>query len=360
MVNKNLAFDKIEDTLHMMEKRKNDHIQICKTQNVESDGEAFQNYRFIPESLPEMNFESLSLEQTFLGQKFSMPILMTGMTGGVKHGQQINEALALAAQKYSIPMGLGSQKMMLKDMSLKPLFDVHKVAPNVFLIGNIGASSFNYGVTLKDLNRLIEECSLNAVALHLNALQECIQPEGERNFSNLLKHIEQAAKSISVPLMVKEVGSGMSAKTFRRLVDAGVSAVDVGGKGGTSWAVIEGMRAQPEDRRLGELFRNWGLATDESLVACAQSKLKHQDKVELVATGGIRNGLQVAKAIALGATMVGVGLPLFRAAVNPAPGETALEAVEKELNFYKKSLFISLFCTGAKGLNDLNCHLESN
>lgn len=341
-----------------MEKRKNDHILICKNNEVESKGEPFQNYSFNPEALPEIDFDDINIEQVFLDQVFAMPILITGMTGGVEYGMQINEALALAAQNFSIPMGLGSQKIFLKNSTLKPMFDVHKIAPHVFLIGNIGAVSFNYGVTLDDIRRLVDEFSLNAFALHLNALQECIQPEGERNFSSLLNVIEKLAKVLPIPLMVKEVGSGMSSTTFRRLVDVGVRAVDVGGKGGTSWSAIEGMRSDKLGRRLGELFRNWGLSTDESLIACAQERLKKRDKVDLVATGGIRDGLQVAKGIGLGATMVGVGLPLLRAAVSPAKGETALEAVENELSFFKKSLLISLFCSGAKNLNDLNSRLE--
>ncbi|MES2615342.1 MAG: type 2 isopentenyl-diphosphate Delta-isomerase [Bdellovibrionota bacterium] len=356
---KKFILDKIEDTLSLMTKRKNDHIQICKTENIESEGEPFSNYRFIPEALPEFDFDSISTEQTFLKQNFSMPILITGMTGGVEHGQEINTALALAAQNYSIPMGLGSQKMWLKDTNLKKLFDVHSVAPNVFLIGNIGAVSLNYGVSCDDIKRIVNEFSLNAFALHLNALQECVQPEGERNFSNCLKKIEQIAKSLPVPLMVKEVGSGISAKTFQLLVDAGVSAVDVGGKGGTSWSAIEGMRSQAEGSRIGELFRNWGYSTDESLLQCVQRQAQNHHKIELVATGGIRNGLQVAKAIALGASMVGVGLPLFRAAVNPPKNLSPQESIEKELSFFKKSLSISLFCSGAKSLNDLSSRLES-
>jgi len=354
---KKSTFDTIEDTLTLMTKRKNDHIQICKTEDVESKCKPFQQYNFIPEALPEIDFDAVCTEQIFLQHKFSMPILITGMTGGVQHGQEINEALALAAQKFSIPMGLGSQKMLLKDVNLKHLFDVHRIAPKVFLIGNIGAVSFNYGVTISDIQRLVDDFTLNAFALHLNALQECIQPEGERNFANLLHKIEKLAKTLSVPLIVKEVGVGISAKTFRSLVNAGVSAIDVGGKGGTSWSAIEGMRSQLEGNRLGELFRNWGLSTDKSLVQCRQAKEESHAGVDLVATGGIRNGLQVAKAIALGATMVGVGLPLFRSAVNPPKGQTPLESVENELNFFKKSLLISLFCSGAKNLNDLSSRL---
>ncbi len=355
--NKKLIFEQIDDTLSLMKKRKNDHIRICQTENIESVGEPFHKYHFIPEALPEMDFDSVCVEQTFLGKKFSMPILITGMTGGVEHGQEINEALALVAQNYSIPMGLGSLKMMLKEPKLKRLFDVHCKTPDVFLIGNMGAVSFNYGVSIDDIKRLQQELTLNAFALHLNALQECIQPEGERNFFDLLKKIEKIATILNVPLIIKEVGSGVSEKTYRRLVDAGVSALDVGGKGGTSWSAIEGLRSANEGQRLGELFRNWGLSTDESLIQCVQSKFKNKDKIDLIATGGIRNGLQVAKCVALGATMAGVGLPFFKAAVNPPKNQSAYEAVENELIFFKKSLLISLFCSGAKNLDDLSSRL---
>lgn len=350
-----INIDKIEDTLDLMSSRKNDHIHICKTQNVESKkNEPFETYHFTPSALPELDFSEVSAKQTFLGHTFSYPILITGMTGGVQQGQEINEILAIVAEKYKIPMGLGSQKIMLKDPSLRKLFDVRKKAPNVFLIGNMGAVSLNYQVSLADIEYLIETLDLNAFAIHLNPLQECIQPEGERDFSNLLSKIEVLAKRLPIPIMVKEVGSGISAQTFQDLSNAGVQAIDVGGKGGTSWSAIEGMRSNTEGARLGELFRNWGLSTEEALVQCIEMKKKLKSNIELVATGGIRNGLHVAKGVALGATMSGIGLPLFRAAVCPPKGMTALECVEKEMEFFIKSLLITMFCSGAKTLSQLS------
>jgi isopentenyl-diphosphate delta-isomerase len=236
-----INIDKIEDTLDLMSSRKNDHIHICKTQNVESKkNEPFEAYHFAPSALPELDFSEVSARQTFLGHTFSYPILITGMTGGVQQGQEINEILAIIAEKYKIPIGLGSQKIMLKDPSLKRLFDVRKKAPKAFLIGNMGAVSLNYEVSIRDIEFLVETLSLNAFAIHLNPLQECIQPEGERNFSNLLSKIESLAKKLPVPIMVKEVGSGISAQTFQDLNNAGIKAIDVGGNGGTSWSVIEG------------------------------------------------------------------------------------------------------------------------
>ena len=347
----------IEDTPSLMEIRKNDHIQICQTQDVESQADLFAKIRFIPEALPEFHFSDVETSQSFLNNTFKLPILITGMTGGVEKGQEINEALALAAQSLQIPMGLGSQKMLLKDDKYQKLFNVRKVAPNVFLIGNLGAVSLNYGVTLSDIQKLIDNLELNAFALHLNALQECIQPEGERNFSNLLSKIEQIAKNISVPLIIKEVGSGIAPTTLKKLIEAGVSAVDIGGMGGTSWGYIEGLRSNSHGKRLGALFKNWGLATDESLIACTKLKNTLNSNIPLIATGGIRNGVHVAKAVSLGATMVGIGLPLFRAALSPLKGETPQDAVERELAFFQDALSITMFCTGARKLSDLSSRI---
>ncbi|MBW4458353.1 MAG: type 2 isopentenyl-diphosphate Delta-isomerase [Nostoc indistinguendum CM1-VF10] len=340
--------------------RKNDHIRICATEDVESKEEPFSSIELIPEALPEFDFQDVKLEQNFLGKQFAMPILITGMTGGIERGQEINQILAIAAVKNGIPMGLGSQKIMVTRPELKRLFDVRKQAPNTFLIGNIGVVNFNYGITIEDIQRLVDSLELDAFAFHINALQECIQPEGERNFSGLLYLLEQAVKKLSIPIMVKEVGSGISAATFRKLVNCGVAAVDVGGRGGTSWSAIEGFRGDRESYRLGQLFRNWGLLTDQSLQACAEEKRRLESAVELVATGGIRNGLQVTKAVSLGAQMVGVGMPLFKAAVNPPPGMTGLEAVEKELSFFQRSLTIAMFCSGAQKLSNLESRVNFN
>lgn len=343
-----------EDTPVLMESRKNDHIQICKDKDVESKCDIFSKIQFYPEALPEFNLTDVEMKQSFFGKTFDLPLLITGMTGGVEKGQEINEALAAAAEKYNIPMGLGSQKIMIKDPKYKKLFNVRKVAPNLFIIGNLGAVSLNYGIKLDDIKRLVDDLELNAFALHLNALQESIQPEGERNFTNLLSKIELIAKSLQVPLLIKEVGSGMSPSTFQKLVSVGVSGVDIGGKGGTSWGYIEGLRSNKEGQRLGELFKNWGISTDESLLLCSRRNKELGYNIPLVATGGIRNGLHVAKAVAAGATMAGVGLPLFRAAISPEKGETALESVEKEISFFKKSLSIAMFCSGAQKLSELS------
>lgn len=348
----------MKDSFLLSQKRKNEHIQICKTQMVESSaGNDFDTITLQPEALPDFDYNDVDTKQDFLKSTFSLPIFITGMTGGIKDGKHINTTLAKLAEKYNIPMGLGSQKMVLFDSTCTPMFDLKKTYPDLFLIGNLGAVSFNHGISAKDVvEKLIKPFELNAFALHLNALQECIQPEGERNFSNLYHKIETLVQCSPVPIIIKEVGSGISQKTFQKLIEIGIRAVDVGGRGGTSWSVIEGLReksVQMNRQRLGELFRQWGLTTKQSLQLCV--KLKHVLKtdIEITATGGIRDGLHVAKCLALGASMCGVGLPLFRAVLSPKDGMTAFESVENELLFFQESLKISMFCSGSKTIADL-------
>ncbi len=350
----------IKDTPDLAAERKQHHIDICRTQDVESRTKGYDGFFLAPEALPDFSPEHLDTRRKFLGQVFSWPFLITGMTGGVRDGQLINETLALLAERWNIPMGLGSQKLMLKDPSSKRLFDVRKVAPRVFLIGNIGAVSFNYGVEIDDIVRMTEELELNACAVHLNALQEQIQPEGERNFENLLPQIETLVRRLPVPVVVKEVGSGMTAETCRRLFSAGVAAVDVGGSGGTSWSVIEGKRGDHLTHRLGELFRNWGLSTLDSVRECAPVARAFglAPARDVVATGGVRDGVHAAVLLGLGAQMCGVGLPFFRAVVNPPQGCTPEDSLEQEMKFFTRSLRIAMYCSGAQKIDDLSSRLR--
>ena len=341
------------DTKEKMLQRKEEHISICQKENVESHALPFASLRIRPEALPEISLDEVSLSRNFLNRSFSLPFLITGMTGGIERAAQINKKLAEVASDYNIPMGLGSQKLMLKDPSYTPLFNVRSVSKDLFIIGNMGAVSLNYGVTPDDICYLIEKMDLNAFAIHVNALQESIQPEGERDFSNLLSQIALLVKKSPVPILVKEVGSGMTASTLSHLIERGVSAVDIGGSGGTSWSVIEGLRSQGNARRLGELFRNWGLSTEESLRECASFVKGTSSSVELVATGGIRDGLQVLKALACGARMVGVGLPFFKATLRDIEAGTDCE-LRNEVEFFSSSLRIAMFCAGLKSLKDLS------
>lgn len=348
----------MKDTFMRSQKRKYEHIQICKSQMVESSGiHDLDDVVLQPEALPEFNFNDTDTGQHFLHSKFALPLFITGMTGGIQDGEHINNTLAKLAQKYNIPMGLGSQKMILFNSSCRTMFDIKKSYPDLFLIGNIGAVSLNSNISTQNvIETLIKPFELNAFAIHLNALQECIQPEGERNFANLYRKIAALVQSSPVPIIIKEVGSGISKKTFQKLIDIGVHAVDVGGRGGTSWSVIEGLRktnTQMDRERLGELFRNWGFTTKTSLQSCVNLKQVLNSSIEITATGGIRNGLHVAKCLALGASMCGIGLPFFRAVMSPKKDMTPFESVENELLFFQESLKISMFCSGAKKIQDL-------
>ena len=384
------------DTPELMSQRKNDHINICRDRDVESRSETFDAVLLAPEALPDFALAQVDTTVAFLGQTFAMPMLITGMTGGVERGRFINRRLAKSAAAWGIPMGLGSLKMMLASPERKPLFDVKRECPDVFLIGNLGINSFNYGVSVDDVCRLVDELGLDAMAFHVNALQEAIQPEGETNFNGALGRLEAVCKRVPCPVMVKEVGSGMSPETVVRLARAGVHAVDVGGASGTSWGFIEGCRGSSAEQRLGELFRNWGFSTVRSLVlghqaleACfahesfvpstiipaswappshrkadplatspmpRESSSKALGRPQLVATGGIRNGLQVAKAVACGATMVGVGLPFLRAVLAEVQGDGGApceDRLDEEIEFFARGLRIAQFACGARTLADL-------
>lgn len=343
--------------------RKNDHLDLCINEDVESslslsDHRPFSKWDLIPVGAPELKLTEVDTTAQFLEQTFSGPFLITGMTGGVALGREINFALADAASQMKIPMGLGSIKPILEDESTISSFDVKAKYPHLFLIGNLGLNAFNYGVKVETLIKLAEKLKLNAFAFHLNPLQESIQPEGETDFKGCLNHLERAVEKLKIPVIIKEVGMGISADLFVRLVDCGVAAVDLGGKGGTSWAYIEGLRGTNQNMehagRLGDTFRNFGISTDQSLMECLQEKRRLRVTTEMIATGGIRDGLQVAKAISLGASMCGIGLPLVRAAASPSDGQSRTDSVKSELRFFKKSLEIAMFCSGARNLSQLS------
>jgi isopentenyl-diphosphate delta-isomerase len=328
------------------ERRKGEHLKI----NLECDVQAratttgLERYRFIHNALPEGRFEDVDIGTTFLGHFLSAPILISSMTGGVKAGWEINRRLATAARELGCAMGVGSQRIALDDPGAARFFEVRDVAPNIPLFANLGAVQLNYGYGPDQCRRAIEMICADALILHLNPLQEVVQPEGNRNFSGLLRRIEAVCSSVGVPVIVKEVGCGISEDAARRLVSAGVSAIDVGGAGGTSWSAVEHHRARSaRGRRVSEAFIDWGIPTAESIVMARRGAPEHP----LIASGGLRNGLDAAKAIALGADLAGFAGPLLKAA---ALGETeivdCLASIIDELR-------IALFCSGARTLTHL-------
>ena len=299
------------DLLHSL--RKGQHIDLCATEDVEHSGKnnGFDAVKLPVVALPEVSWNDVSTSTTFMGRTFSAPVLITGMTGGVARGTLINERLARAASECGVPMGVGSQRMALENPDHAGIFKLKEKFKDLFLIGNIGIGQLREANYLDLCQRAVEMINADALAIHVNVLQELIQEEGDRDFRGLLDKIARVSNSIGVPVIVKEVGAGLDVPTAKALSDRGVTYFDVGGSGGTSWAHIEGLRSDELlIRRRGEIFRDWGIPTAEAVSALR----KELPAAGLIATGGIRDGLTVLKAVHIGANMVGIGLPLMRAA----------------------------------------------
>ncbi|WP_299028273.1 type 2 isopentenyl-diphosphate Delta-isomerase [uncultured Thermanaerothrix sp.] len=325
--------------------RKNDHIRINLERDVQSGlTNGLEDYTFEHVALPELDFETISLRCEFFGKALGAPLLISSMTGGTSEAGAINWRLATVAQQYGLAMGVGSQRAALQHPESIDTFKVRQCAPDILLFANLGAVQLNYGITVEDCRRVVEMIEADALILHLNPLQEALQPEGNTRFGGLLRKIEQVCQTIGVPVVVKEVGWGISASVARRLADAGVAAIDVAGAGGTSWSQVEMYRMQDERRaRVAALFRTWGIPTAQALGAVH----KAVPALPLIASGGIRNGLEVAKCIALGASLVGMAGPFLKAAAKSVEEVTSL--VEEVL----LALRIAMFSVGAGSISAL-------
>jgi isopentenyl-diphosphate delta-isomerase len=330
----------------LIEKRKSEHIQINLDHDVQAKGvtTGLEDYRFIHTALPEMDLNEIDTCVTFLGHQPHVPILISCMTGGVKSGLEINRRLATAAQALGCALGVGSQRAAIENPTLEQLFQVRDVAPDILLLANLGAVQLNYGFGIDQCRRAVAMIGADALVLHLNPLQEAVQPQGNVNFSNLISQIGSICQSIEVPVVVKEVGWGISSRVARQLADAGVAAIDVAGAGGTSWTEVERLRA-PNTllRRVSSTFAGWGIPTVESLRMARAGA----PNVPLVASGGLRSGLDAAKVIALGADLAGFASPLLKAAaISETEVHDVLAAIIMELR-------ITMFCTGAKDIAQL-------
>lgn len=326
--------------------RKADHLQICLHKDVQfhQTTNGFERYRFIHCCLPELNLSEIDLSTTFLNKKLNAPILISSMTGGTELAKTINYRLAKVAQEYKLAMGVGSQRVAVEKPEVADTFTVRKYAPNVLLLANLGAVQLNYKYGLDECQRIIDILEADALILHLNPLQECIQPRGDKNFHGLLDKIYKLCNSLPVPVIAKEVGNGISAMMAQKLIAAGVTAIDVAGAGGTSWALVESERAENAlQRRLGKTFGDWGLPTAE----CITSIRAVAPDIPLIASGGLRHGLDVTKAIALGADLAGLALPFLQAAVE---SEACVHALIEVL---VAEIATVLFCTGNANLPDL-------
>ncbi len=323
----------------MIDKRKKDHLRISIEKEVESGTTGFEDIRLVHEALPELNFDDIDLKTKFLGKPLSCPVIIEGITGGVSNARKINRDLSSIAEKFGIGFGVGSQRMAIENPELADTYQVRDIAPNIFLIANLGAVQLNYGYGLEECEKAIDMIDADALALHINPLHEVIQPEGNRNFSNLIEKINSISGKLKKPLIAKCVGSGISYETAKKLK---VSAIDVGGSGGTSWSLIESYRGNVKTKKIGKTFAGWGIPTAESIREI--SKLG----VPLIGSGGIRTGLDAAKAIALGAGCVGIALPILREW--SSRGE---RGVEEFLDQFLTELRIAMFLTGSKNVREL-------
>jgi isopentenyl-diphosphate delta-isomerase len=330
-------------------KRKDDHIRICLEQNAQSKNKTsgFEDIQLVHRALPELNKAKINLQTTFLGKKFSAPIVVGAMTGGTEKATQINASIAKAVEKLGLGMGLGSQRAAIENSSLEKTYHVAREnAPNAFLVANVGGVQLVHGYGVKEIKRIIGMIDADAVAIHLNALQEAVQPEGQTNFQGVLEKISEITGAIDIPVIVKETGAGISAEDAKALEKAGVKAIDVGGVGGTSFAAVEYYRSDKEKNSemsyLGEVFWDWGIPTAVSLIENAQSV-----KLPLIASGGIRSGTDIAKAIALGASLGSISQPILQTAVK------GVKETEEKLRFLTEELRNVMFLVGAQKLTDL-------
>lgn len=327
--------------------RKNDHLDIVlDTARATRRGEnGFAAFAFEHCALPELHLDEIDLTQKFLGRQLQAPLLISSMTGGAERAACINHHLAEAAQALGIALGVGSQRVALESSANQGLTrQLRQLAPDVPLLGNIGGAQLVAGVGLKQARQLVDMLEADALIIHLNPLQEAVQPNGDRDWHGVLRAIEALAGQLEVPLVAKEVGAGIGARTAQQLVEAGVAVIDVAGAGGTSWAVVEAQRARSESQRqVAMAFADWGIPTAQALLAVRRAC----PDTALIASGGIRDGIEVAKAIRLGAQLAGQ-------AAAALPGALAsTEAVIAHFEVLIEQLRVACFCTGSADLHAL-------
>ncbi len=340
--------DKKERIREIME-RKEDHINICLEKPVQAKRvrTLFENVHLINDSLPEMDFDEIDTSVDFLGHKFSIPIMIGAMTGGAELAKRINENLAKAAQELGTGMVVGSQRAGLYDKSLAETYSIAREAgPDIFIGSNIGGAQLSRGFSFDEARDLIDMIKADAFYIHLNPAQEIIQPEGDVKYKNVIPRIREFAKELKIPIVAKEVGFGISGNVSKELESSGVKAIEVAGMGGTSYAAVEYYRAKDmgmeTKEKMGELFWDWGIPTAEALY-----DVRKAVGLPVVSSGGIRTGLDIAKSIAMGATLTATAWPLLRAAT------ISSDEVVKKLNEFEFGLKTAMFLTGCRNIEEL-------
>jgi len=329
-----------------IDQRKADHIKINLEQDVRSAlTTGLENYHFTHEALPELDLNRIDTTLKLFDKPLAAPILISSMTGGTAEAETLNLRLAEAAQEMNIAMGVGSQRVAIQQPEQARTFQVRRAAPDILLFANLGAVQFNYGYGIDQCRQAVDMIQADALILHLNPLQEAVQDAGDTNFEGLAKKIEEVCKQIAVPVIAKEVGWGISERTAKLLADCGVSAIDVAGAGGTSWSQVEMHRAPDEfTRQLAATFVGWGIPTADSIL----NVKKAVPDMTIFASGGIKDGLDIAKCIALGATLGGMAGQFLKAA------SVSTEQAVEMMKLTKRQIEVTMFACGAKEIRELD------
>jgi len=322
--------------MNLTELRKIEHIRICIEEQVEIGEPLFDDVHLVHQGLPEINLEEIDTSMEFLGKRLDLPLIIAAMTGGCDEGKKINQALAQAAEKKGIAFGVGSQRAMIEKPELTDTYNVRDVAPNILLLGNIGITALKH-YSSELIAGAVQAIEADAVCVHINPAQEIFQKEGDHDFSVCIPALKKFCASIDMPVIGKEVGSGISRECAQGLKEAGVQAIDVGGFGGTSWIAVDSLRSGID---ISE-YKKWGIPTAASIV---ESRVG----LPIIATGGIRNGLQMAKAIVLGADLCGIALPFLRIL-----SQGGISAIEKYVDLLKRDFTYALFLTGCRNITEL-------
>lgn len=333
--------------------RKKQHLDISLGYDIQSKkiGTGLEKYYFVHQALPEIDLDEIDLSTSIFGKKLNIPLMISPLTGGIEESDRINEKLAEVAQAKGIAMGVGSQRIAIEQIKSSSIFRIREAAPDILLFANIGAVQLNYGFGIKECRAAVDMIKADGLMLHLNPLQEVFQDEGNHNFKNLLSKIGYICSNLKCPVVVREVGFGISKNVAQRLIGAGVSGIDISGAGGTSWIEIEKIRSQNKMlKKIAEDFDKWGIPTSESLEMVRELN----PDIPVIASGGIRKGIDVAKVIALGADLVGIALPVL---------EKINHSIQSCINFIEEiemGLKIAMFGIGAFKIEELkkSIHLK--
>lgn len=328
------------------ERRKEEHILINLEQDVQFPNltTGLERYRFVHRALPELNLHDIDTTVTLFGKTLQSPIFISSMTGGTERAYQLNRTLAMVAQEAGLAMGVGSQRAAIENGDLADTFRLRDVAPDILLFANLGAVQLNYKYGLDHCRRAVDMIQADALILHFNALQEAVQPEGDTNFAGLMDKVAMICRQLEVPVIAKEVGWGFAPADVKLLVEAGVSAIDVAGSGGTSWSEVEYHRAPTAfHAQVARSFADWGIPTAEAIRYVKETA----PAMPIFASGGLRDGIDAAKSIALGATLTGMASPFLKAA------DQSYEAMLELVRIINTQLRVAMFCTASATLADL-------